>query len=451
MCTPNINVRRLFLYQDSQWVLLIVPRECGGPTQHLKRTHTFPPEMLLEILEYFDPAEAVRVATACRHWHHVAVANSSLWLSVRINETDIEDSDVVQRVLHRSKGCPISVHLDFPSPGSTGPPMNFRKLDRLLWDVVREHMDRCTLLEVHAHKRAWPLIYTALPTQNLPLIRSVFLHNDDVPAHWQTVDSGLHPLPCYIPFHMLYADQLEHAHLRGVSLGNAPFPNLRSLIIEHDFHNIVVDDHGRLNPWLFASATELSFERMCVPAMAAAVGTPAPEPDSTVQSLALRNLCATPNNTVDEDGNLEEYDCSPFFAALPTSRLRYLVIDAWDLDGRIWFDFIGGLPITKAKFPLVEQLVLGSMDFEGMSYANVAVFLGSFPALQVLIISDCIWEDIIVALEMWPSLCPRLPELTLDNGVILRDDLLPFRNYMLDYDLPVGDEDFEEDDYYHDL
>ncbi|KAJ7435011.1 hypothetical protein B0H11DRAFT_2295789 [Mycena galericulata] len=219
------------------------------PLPFLPRIQTFPPEMLLEILEHLDPAEAVRLATTCRQWHRVSVENTSFWLSVRINKTDIEDSDVVQRVLQRSKGRPISLHLDFPSPGSTGPPMNYGNLDRLLWDVVRRHMHRCTLLEVHAHQRAWPSIYTALPTQNLPLIRSVFLHNDDVPAHWQTVD--WHPLPPYIPFQMLYADQLEHAHLRGVSLRHAPIPNLRSLIIEHHLHNLVVD--GRLNPWLFAS------------------------------------------------------------------------------------------------------------------------------------------------------------------------------------------------------
>ncbi|KAJ7489738.1 hypothetical protein B0H11DRAFT_1912735 [Mycena galericulata] len=403
--------------------------------------------MLLEILEHFDPAEAVRAATTCRQWHRAAVENSSFWLSVRINKTDIEDSDVVERVLQRSKGRPISLYLDFPSPDSTGPQMNYGNLSRFLWDVVRGHTRRCKLLDVHAHQRAWPFINSALATQQLPLIHSIFLRNDDVPAHWQTDD--WHPMPLDIHFPMFFAYQLEHAHLRGVSLGNTLPQTLKSLIIEHHFHKLVVDGH--LNPWLFASATELSFERMCVPAMAATVGTPAPEPDSTVHSLVLRNLCATPSNTVDEDGDSEEYDCSPFFAALPTSRLRYLVIDAWDLDGCIWFDFIGGLSITKAKFPLVEQLVLGSMDFEGVSYANVAVFLNSFPALQRLILSDCIWEDVIVVLEMWPRLCPRLPELTLDNGVILRDDPLPFRNYMLDYDLPVGDDDFEDDDYYHDL
>ncbi|KAJ7468268.1 hypothetical protein B0H11DRAFT_2239054 [Mycena galericulata] len=411
---------------------------------------TFPPEMILEILERLDPAEAVRVATTCRQWHRAAKGNSAFWLSVRINETDIEDSDVVQRVLYRSRGRPISLHLEFPSHDTAGDPMDYdkHKLLCLLGDVVRGHLHRCTLLEVYAPQTAWVWICQAFAEETFPLVRSVFLLNGDASPDWQSEDSLPMPLS-NISFPLLNARQLVDAELVGVSLGHAPFPSLRFLIIGHHFPDLVVD--GRLNPWLFASATSLSFECMYVPAMSDTVGTPAPQPDSTLQTLALRNLQATPSDTFDADGS-DEYDCGPFFAALPTSRLRYLHIDSWDLSGRIWDDFVTCLPITNAKFPLVEGLVITRMDFQWIPYATVGFFFAAFPALKRLSLSDCIWEEVIDTLEMWPMLCPRLRYVRLDKiGVILRDDQLPFRNYMLTHDLPVGDEDFQDDDYYHDL
>ncbi|KAJ7468257.1 hypothetical protein B0H11DRAFT_45885 [Mycena galericulata] len=409
---------------------------------------TFPPEMILEILELLDPAEAIRAATACRQWHRAAIGNTAYWLSVCINQTDIEDPDVLQRVLYRSRCRPISLHLDFPLHNTAGALVNYDNLPRLLGDVVRGHLHRCRRLEVRAHETAWSWIRRAFAEETFPLVRSVFLLNSDVSPYWPIGDAFPVP-PSNISFPLLDAQQLVHAELVGVSVGHAPFPNLRSLIIKHHFPDLVVDEG--LNPWLFASATELSFEGMFVPVMSDTVGTPVPQPDSTVQTLVLRNLQATPTGTDDEDGISVEYDCSPFFAALPTSRLRYLIIDSWDLDGRIWDDFIASLPITNAKFPLVESLVLSRMDFQWMPYADVALFFAAFPALKRLSLPDCIWEEVIETLEMWPTLCPGLPQLWLNNGVILRDDQLPFRNYMFTYDLPVGDEDFQDDDYYHDL
>ncbi|KAJ7468273.1 hypothetical protein B0H11DRAFT_2046097 [Mycena galericulata] len=412
----------------------------------LPRIQTFPPEMILEFLELLDPAEAVRAATACRQWHRAAIRNPAFWLSVRINETDIEDPDVLQRVLYRSRGRPISLHLDFPSRNTAGVSIN---LFNLLCNVVRGHLDRCILLEVHTHQKAWFWTRFACAGQTFPLLRTVFLHNNDIPACWEAEDPLSVP-PTDVFFPLPRGHQLAHATLQGVSLGyTTPFPNLHSLIISHHFPDLVVD--GRLNPCLFASATVLSFAGMCVPAMPRTVGTPAPPPDSPVQALVLRNLQAMPSDIVNANLADSECDCGPFFAALPTSRLRYLIIDSWDLSGRIWDDFIAALPIASAKFPRVEELVLSSMDFQWMPYATVAFFFAAFPALQRLVLHDCLWEEIIETLEMWPALCPRLPQLTVDNRVILRADELPFRNYMLEHELPVGDEDSPDDEYYHDL
>jgi hypothetical protein len=168
-----------------------------------------------------------------------------------------------------------------------------------------------------------------------------------------------------------------------------------------------------------------------------ALDTDTEEDPPTVQFLVLRDLCATPD---DDDF---EYDCGPFFSALQTSRVHSLVIDALDLDSRIWDDFIGALTINDPKFPLVTQLMLRQMDFAGMGYELVAFFLSAFPALEHFLIMDCFhersstWQDVIETLEMCPTLCVKLRELEVDDGFILRDDPMPFRDFMFDYDLPV--------------
>ncbi|KAJ7468259.1 hypothetical protein B0H11DRAFT_2046043 [Mycena galericulata] len=410
---------------------------------------TFPPEMILEILELLDPAEAIRAATACRQWHRAAIGKTAYWLRVCINETDIEDHDVLQRVLQRSRGRPISLHLNFPSRDTAGTIIDALNLLTFLWNVVRGHLHRCTLLEVHAHQKAWRWIHFACTGQTFPLMHTVVLHNRDIPACWEAEDSLSVP-PIDIFFPLPRGHQLENAILQGVSLGYTfPFSNLQSLNISHHFPDLVLD--GRLNPCLFASTTTLSFAGMCVPAMPPTVGTPAPQPDSPMQTLVLRNLQAMPSDIVDANDLDSECDCAPFFAALPTAHLLNLFIESWDLNGRIWDDFIASFPIATAKFPLVEELVLSSMDFQWMPYTTVAFFFAAFPALQRLILHDCLWEEIIETLEVWPTLCPSLPQLTVDNLVILRDDELPFRNYMLEHELPVGDEDSPDDEYYHDL
>ncbi|KAJ7468264.1 hypothetical protein B0H11DRAFT_2046072 [Mycena galericulata] len=402
--------------------------------------------MILEILERLPPAEAIRAATACRQWHHAAIGNSAYWVNVYINETDIEDPAVLQRVLHRSRTRPISLHLGFPSRD-----IHPVRLFNFLWNVIRGHLHRCTLLEIHAHQKPWLWIRSVCTAQSFPLLRTVVLHNRDIPACWEAEELLTLP-PRDIFFPLPHGHQLAHATLQGVSLGytgTTPFPNLQSLIISHHYPDLVID--GDLNPWLFASATTLSFAGMCVPAMAPTVGIPAPQPDSPVQTLILRNLKAMPSDTLEANDLDSECDCAPFFAALPTAHLLNLFIESWDLGGRVWDDFIASFPIATAKFPLVEELVLSSMDFQWMPYATVAFFFAAFPALQRLILHDCLWEEIIETLEMWPTLCPRLPQLTVDNLVILRADELPFRNYMLEHELPVGDEDSPDDEYYHDL
>jgi hypothetical protein len=304
--------------------------------------------------------------------------------------------------------------------------------------VVRKHLRHCVRLFVYASQAAWRVLLKAFAGQTFPALLVLYLYNDDALAKWEIprIGTAVPMPPADLVFPLPDGHGLWDAQLQGVSFADARLPKLYRLRINHDFPDMVLDD-DRLNPWLFTHARELYFESMCVPVMDYALDTDTEEDPPTVQFLVLRDLCATPD---DDDF---EYDCGPFFSALQTSRVHSLVIDALDLDSRIWDDFIGALTVNDPKFPLVTQLMLRQMDFAGMGYELVAFFLSAFPALEHFLIMDCFhersstWQDVIETLEMCPTLCVKLRELEVDDGFILRDDPMPFRDFMFDYDLPV--------------
>lgn len=431
----------------------------------LSPIQTLPPETLSEIFEHLHlPPSTLSlplvVAAVCSQWHQVATGNSELWLNLWITRDSIEYPEVLRRVLQRSKGRPIILGLRFPTPGPTESELDYPALEALLRDILKENLQRCMCLVVHASEAAWDVILAVFAGETFPLLQGLYLQNADTFSHWQILPLGETPVPPRdLVFPLPVGHRLIQAHLQGVSFGNVPVPKLDLLRVGHHFPDIILD--GRLNPRLF-DATELQIERMCVPAVPDPnTATPIPGlASSKVEFLMLRELFATPDDTVNADAS-GEHDCGPFFSALDTANLRVLIIDSWDLYGRIWDDFIGALTIGQARFPRVEDLTMRRMDFEGKPYADVAFFLAAFPALRKLLILDAgpAWEDVIAILEICPTLCVGLRELLVDDGAILRNDPMPFRDYMFEHALPMGNEDFpqdvnddeSEDDYYLDL
>ncbi|KAJ6597534.1 hypothetical protein DFH09DRAFT_1399018 [Mycena vulgaris] len=421
---------------------------------------TFPPEVLSQIFEVLDFPSATFAALVCRQWHAAAINNSALWLSIGITARDIERPQVIQRILARSKNRPISLGLRFPSSPDSNAQVDYAGLHSLLRCVVGKHLVRTACLFVHAHEAAWPPILAAFAGARFPVLRVLDLRNDDA-VQWQ-IDCTLPPAPVGAdhpapmpPKHLVFplppGHQLFHASLQGLSLGDARLPSLYSLTIAHCLPGIVLD--GRLNPWLFAHAWQLSIEHMCVPVLAypPALETKA-SPPARVEYLQLSELCATPRwppGILGADGS-DEHDCGPFFCALNTSRLHALFIDSFDLEGRIWDDFIEALAMGSPKFPRVAELKLRQMNFLGMAYAHVAFLLHAFPALQRLVVVECLedtWHDLVAVLEMCPTLCVGLRELQVGTGIILRDDPMPFREPMFYSYLPLeeySDSEFED-------
>ncbi|KAJ7481905.1 hypothetical protein FB451DRAFT_1237513 [Mycena latifolia] len=413
---------------------------------------SFPPELLSQIFEILDfPYLA---ALVCRQWHDAATENSALWLTIGITERDIDRPNLLRRILARSKGRPLALGLRFP-------PLPDKRIDyycmglySLLRFVVREHLSRCVSLSVHAPEVAWTTVLDAFAGEQFPLLRTLHVRNDDAVAQWEiNFPLTIPPAPAFEdipidvpapmpPKHLVFPLPPDHllvdVILQGLSLGDAQLPNLDHLQITHHFPGMVVD--GRLNPWLCAHAYGLSIETLCVPAVAYPTAQEIEAaPPAAVKHMTLSELRATPSGSDDPDA-IDEHDCAPFFCSLDTSGLYTLFIDTFDLDGRIWDDFIGALFINEPKFPLVTALKLRQMDFAGMSSSHVAFFLHAFPALIQFVLVDCFdgaWQDVIEVLEMFPALCVELLELDVDDGIIIRNDPMAFREPMFYHELPL--------------
>ncbi|KAJ7089114.1 hypothetical protein C8R44DRAFT_892490 [Mycena epipterygia] len=392
---------------------------------------SLPYEVLLEMFKFLDSPSVIRASHVCSQWRDISVDNSQLWLTVIITTNAIHHMDVVARVLQRSENRPICLRLDFP-PTEEPLAEYCERLRSLLEGIVKPHLCRCFCLTIYADEPAWAEVIGAFTGEDFPALRMLDVRNYDVDAHWQTIElPDLEPADVVFPLPLSHS--LQFASLHGLSLGAPTLPSLVHLQIGDHFPNLAPS--RQMNPWILKTAAcELIIEGICVPPM----DFPRDDalPPSTVQHLTLRNLCATPRDTPDAHG-MYEHDCSPFFRSLNTALLRSLVLDSFDLEGRVWEDFIASLPVSHDKYPLVRELTLRRIDFEEMSYDDVEFFLGAFPALQRLVLRECnagTWANAIEVLELCPELCPGLGRLEVDDGVLPREDPIPFRNLMFEYD-----------------
>ncbi|KAJ7279199.1 hypothetical protein C8J57DRAFT_1221965, partial [Mycena rebaudengoi] len=282
-------------------------------------------------------------------------------------------------------------------------------------------------LVAEAHEAGWKTILQAFSGETFSLLRSL-----DITSWNITTMPPVHP-PASEPSHLVFPLPLNHpvafVRLNGITLGETHhFPNLCELTVDTDFPHIVGADE-QLSPWLINAAPVLSIQHMLVPPM------DFPEDDvvlrpSHAQALVLRDLCATPRDMPnDEDSN--EYDCSGFFCALHTPFLRYLLIEALDVTGRIWLDFFEALPADQDKFPVLEHFGLYEMHLDGIAYEDLTFFLGCMPCVRHIELRLC-WpgtgQVLIETLELDVTLCPNLRGVHVDGAFLLRDDPFPFRH-----------------------
>ncbi|KAJ7202638.1 hypothetical protein GGX14DRAFT_463079, partial [Mycena pura] len=399
----------------------------------------FPCELISEILILLDFRSVTFATLVCQRWYYASTHHAEIWERIEINSTDVYRPDIVRRVLERSGDQPLTlqIRLSVPDSEHEQPTMDYWALQHLMRDVVKGHLDRCYRLLIGAPQVAWPVIIEAVAGADFPILGGLYLQNIDAVARWQvqafsSLDYDVvRPSELVFPLPKDRRVLLWEAHLQGVSLGDADYYVLKNLNIQNAMDPLVVD--GRLEPRLFNHAKHLTIDGICVPALEVP-STPIELSPGILQHLVLSELVAMPD--IDNDGDFVEHDCTGFFVALNTSSLLTLSIDAWELDGRIWYDLLHLLwGSTAPIFPCVYMLKLRRMDFADEEMALIAGFLNAFPALQTLCVEECsydAWEDIIHVLELIPRLCSQLGRLIVDNSIVIfRDDPLPFRSSVI--------------------
>ncbi|KAJ6568804.1 hypothetical protein B0H19DRAFT_1231947 [Mycena capillaripes] len=415
-----------------------------APASMASLIQTFPYEVLSQIFivtETFPKApyaDAVILSHVCHHWREAAVGDSSLWLQIGVCHRDVRHIQVIADLLRRSKTRKISIGMDF---GAVQRPANPALFGRLL-RVIRAHLSRTCHLFIYAQWQTWQAIVMAFATQTYPSL--TLLDVELIPPAMRSgpwvyrvpVNGGpaliavrtapQRPVVFRIPH---YHPLLNRLRISGISLGNAPLPNLALIRISGKTTPNLVGTDGRLHRWLLDGPKSLYFEDMQVPPMLSYVPQDIEHRQiSTITHLILSGLRASPRAVPGVDGQLE-HPCIPFFDSLYTPELRCLQIDRWDISSRVWQDFLSWLP-EDIRFPCVVDLRITGMHFEGMDYLDVAFFLGSFPHVRHVRLEDCwpgTWESALDILQMDETLCPGLQKIRLsDNLIMLRNDPLPF-------------------------
>jgi hypothetical protein len=227
----------------------------------------------------------------------------------------------------------------------------------------------------------------------LPCLALVGLRNSEAESRGQTIEPPALP-PADFVFPLPHKHQLQFVWLGGLFLGDLFLANLIKFKIGAHFPDLVLPN-PQLNPWMLNNTSDLTIERIRVPP----INYPRTEAllSAAVQHLTLSKLCATPRDTPRGEG-IYEHECAPFFCS--PDLLRSLVLDSFDLDGRIWEDFIASLPAGRDKYPHVRELTLSRMGLEGMSYNDLEFLLGSVPALQRLVLCECAWENAVEILQL---------------------------------------------------
>ncbi|KAJ7628895.1 hypothetical protein FB45DRAFT_1080306 [Roridomyces roridus] len=398
------------------------------PTSLINR---FPDEILAKIFEHllasYGLAETTRATSTCHRWREIAIADTNLWLDIRVTAKSARDYNTLSAVLQRSQKRPISLHL--LSPGT-------RQLQSIL-GVMRKHLARCESLHIRGDWALFAVMAVTLGQEDFPLLHRLSLVDTRAVPCQRIFPEPPFPLTFPLP----NGHALRECELHGCSLGNTLLPNLHSMHIKLRSLDLTLNE-TTLNPQVFLIPTSLCIEGICVPPMVdLLVDRPAltqAEPVATthLQSLVLKSLRATPVR--DQWGviidRIEE-DCGPFFRALDTSSLHRLSIDRWH-HGRILDDFILVLLAARApKFPNVTDLFLRGIDFgNNRTILNVAL-LAALPVLERLRIYEAPdWaNEVMDVLSFYPVLCPGVCEVITETAVLLRDDGLPFRRYMLAY------------------
>ncbi|KAJ7609485.1 hypothetical protein FB45DRAFT_876575 [Roridomyces roridus] len=365
---------------------------------HERHPQLPPPEILTAIFA-LAKRSALTFSHVSRQWRDAATNDSSLWLKT---------------LLARSKGRAISLTLDFSDLPVLQSALHEFQFYRLL-NAVIPHIPRTRELHIHAQSRLWSWIVVALATAKYESLEVLDLETI-IPtsimikkrrANGQTVDATQPAIPSVFPFPKNHP-RLKDLRLIGTSIGTIPIPRLNHLRVGGRSAPVVVDVDGKLNPRLFDHASYLSFEDMCIPAMAFPPDPPsdddddddkdkakakakkAPVPVPPLRNLTLRGLSASRHWNHNIHQIDAEYDCQPFFESLSrhTSNLRFLHIDSWDLTGRAWCDFLNWMPV-KRVFINVTELRITGMHLAGRAYADVAYILDAFPRVKHLRLENC--------------------------------------------------------------
>ncbi|KAK7042130.1 hypothetical protein R3P38DRAFT_3260186 [Favolaschia claudopus] len=429
---------------------------------HMPLIQSFPTEILTEIFGELDFLSLYRAASVCRGWHSAVAGHQPFWADLEFYNPDLRRSDMVRLVLERGKGGDLDLRLMFDECRRNAQTM-FRI--HCFLKIISRHLDRVVWFTIHAPTWIWKIIIHVFQGQTFPKMRVLDFKAHDIWEHWQlpyAADSGeglevVVPPPSLV-FPLPHDHMLEAGEVQGICLGSARLPNLYRFQIQRHLPDIRLDDDParyhqpgyELNPWLHTWVASLLISGVCCPVVEDSVNiiigpddVPAPP---KLQHLYLQNISATttPDNTI-------EFDCTPFFSALDTSRLRTLGLDTFDCDSRAWGDFVRSTMIgSTPKFPCLEELLIRRQNFDGYSYGNIRRFLTAFPRLRRLVVKDCFkdiggtWDDLMDTLEMFPGLCVDLKQLEVDdmegdNMVVVRHDPLPLRLHMLYFSLPMVD------------
>lgn len=412
--------------------------------------HSLPTETLGEIFASLPFWAVIYVSHVCHRWRDTAKQHYRLWGTLSLTTSATQHQEVLKDLLARSKNCSMHLKLVFYAP-----PTDYSEFRRLLTEVLRPHLSRCAKLCIQAHPAGWQTILQGFEGEEYPRLQELEITDWRT---WMEVSVGLTqhvfapalavlpPPPAAMPAgvppnwvlafvpptsHFVFPLPLDHMVERitvhGMSVADTYFTNLRQLTLDSEFPSMVTSD-GKLNSWLLNAAPILCIQHIDVPSIDFLQDDKL-HPSSPIVAMVLSDLIATPRVIPHDLGN-DEYDCYGFFYALHTPLIRCLIIDRWDLAGRLWYDFIGALPIDRPKFPCLTNLGLNGMHLDGFTYRELVLFLRSMPIVHEIVFCQC-WpgtgEVLMEVLELDPSLCLNLRRILVDGALIRRNDPLPFR------------------------
>ncbi|KAK7007874.1 hypothetical protein R3P38DRAFT_2792009 [Favolaschia claudopus] len=410
---------------------------------------TFPYEVLSEIFLFtvasgalMSPKKALALSHVCQQWHYAALSDSTLWIGVAhgLCTRDLLHVDTVVQLLRRSGTRQIGMSLDFTETPNA---QDVQQLRRLLI-VVRLHLPRIHSLYIRASYKWWQEIIGKFFRETFPVLRSLDIEvlcpprvrysQEESHILWFNSLESQDPMPTRpaphppvtFPFPRSHA-LLEKVYLSGITLTTPCLPSAQLIRIgTNSIHNLLGSD-GRLNRWLLDGPMGLAFEDFDVLPMERYRPQNATDiPRSTVTHIMLNNIRAAYSGRPDDEF---EHSCVQFFDALfrSTPLVRCLALVDWDLESRVWRDFVRWLGLRYSQtthrrpFPNVIELRMHGM-FEQFNERRARWFLSAFPLLRTIRIERCregTWEMMLDALRHDDTLCPSLKRIRLDDGLMV--------------------------------